>query len=134
MRNSIKFLGALAVAGLVAAGGSAFTGAGLNSSVPADQFIGGSVTQTVSGATLESTKYVLTANNVTGINLVFDAAAVGKILVVKLNTTTYTCTLGIAPVMTEEVVTGGSAACTASPGVVNTDATSLSVRVTEAAE
>jgi hypothetical protein len=146
MRNSIKFLGALAVAGLVAAGGSAFTGAGLTSSAPADQFIGGSVSQTVSGAILTSTKYSLTGNNITGIDLTFDRAAFNKHLVVMLGTTEYTCALGIAYVGDAPVASPDppytvppderttAAACVASPGVVNTAAGPLSVRVTQAAE
>jgi len=129
-------LGALAVAGLVATAGSAFTASGLSTSgqAPGSQFVGGSLSQTNTGATLESTKYTLTANYVTGIDLPFDAAAAGKALVVTLGGVPYTCS--------QIVTTGGvtpvtAAACTNStdsPGVINTAADALSVSVTEAAE
>jgi len=57
MRKSTKFFGALAVAGLLAAGGSAFTGTGVTNNAGATKFIGGTVTQSVSGATLSTIGY-----------------------------------------------------------------------------
>jgi hypothetical protein len=57
MRKSTKFLGALAVAGLLAAGGSAFTGTGVTNNAGATQFVGGTISQNVTGATLSSVVY-----------------------------------------------------------------------------
>lgn len=55
MRNMLQLLGGVAVAGVVAAGSTAFTAAGLTSSVNTagtTVFAGGSVTQTVVGGIL----------------------------------------------------------------------------------
>jgi hypothetical protein len=57
MRKSTKFIGALAVAGLVAAGGSAFTSIGLTNNAPSSVFVGGTVSQSVTGASLNSIVY-----------------------------------------------------------------------------
>jgi hypothetical protein len=73
-----KFFAALAVAGVVAAGGSAFTAGGLQNLAGADQFVGGSVTQTVSGTTVTGVAYETDAanNNIKSVTLTFgnDAA------------------------------------------------------------
>ena len=62
MRNMLQLVGGIAVAGAVAAGSSAFTGAGLEyeAADPTNTFIGGTVHHTVSGATL--TNIAFTAN------------------------------------------------------------------------
>ena len=131
MRNSIKFLGALAVAGLVAAGGSAFTAGGLIRSAPADQFIGGSVSQTITGATLLTTQYIVASNNyVTGIDLAFDAAAAGKTLVVTLGGSPYTCSK-IALDTDDQIVESTCTPTSPSTGVLNTASSPLTVTVTE---
>jgi hypothetical protein len=58
MKISTKILGAVAVAGLVATGGSAFTAGGLTLAAEKQTaFIGGTVSQTVTGASLESIVY-----------------------------------------------------------------------------
>jgi hypothetical protein len=59
MKLATKILGSVAIAGILASGGSAFTGAGLNltGSASSNSFVGGSVTQTVSGAQLKSVAY-----------------------------------------------------------------------------
>ncbi|MGJ9402716.1 hypothetical protein [Arthrobacter sp. KK5.5] len=57
MRKPAKIVTALAVAGLAFAGGSAFTGTGLSNTAPATQFIGGTVSQSVTGATLAGVTY-----------------------------------------------------------------------------
>jgi hypothetical protein len=57
MRTSSKIIGAVAVAGLVAAGGSAFTATGLARTAPASQYVGGTVSQSVTGATLSDVSY-----------------------------------------------------------------------------
>lgn len=57
MRKFHKILTAVAVAGIAFAGGSAFTGTGLTNDAGASQFIGGQVSQSVTGATLENVAY-----------------------------------------------------------------------------
>ncbi|MGO4247928.1 hypothetical protein AB4Y87_12005 [Paenarthrobacter sp. RAF54_2] len=59
MRKSAKIITALSVAGLAVAAGSAFTGTGVTKTgqASADQFVGGTVSQTVSGATLTTIAY-----------------------------------------------------------------------------
>jgi hypothetical protein len=93
MRNSYKVLTAVAVAGLALAGGSAFTGAGLGrtSGAPDSQFVGGTVSQTVTGATLTGVEYgfvgALTGpqTSVNKVTLTFADATGGKTPVIKLN-------------------------------------------------
>ncbi len=72
MRNSSKFLSAVAVAGLVAATGSAFTAGGMGAN-PAAQFVGGSVAQNVVGTTVTSVVYDTdeAANTITNVTLTF---------------------------------------------------------------
>ena len=89
MRKSTKFLGALAVAGLVAAGGSAFTSSGLKNNAGPSSFAGGSITQSISGATLENIAYTYTnATNtaVLSVALTFtdNPAIYGKIVTASL--------------------------------------------------
>jgi hypothetical protein len=72
-----KVLGAVLVSGVVAAGASAFTAPGLADSAPASQFLGGTVSQTVTGANLVSVTYGFTdATNtvVDSITMVFNGA------------------------------------------------------------
>lgn len=59
MTRNIKLLGAVAVAGLAAAAGSALTGTGLatGGTAASPQFVGGTITQSVTGATLTSIVY-----------------------------------------------------------------------------
>jgi hypothetical protein len=57
MRKSAKIITALSVTGLAVVAGSAFTGAGLTNNDGPTQFIGGTVNQLVTGATLESLTY-----------------------------------------------------------------------------
>jgi hypothetical protein len=80
MRKSLILAGAAGLAGLAIAGGAAFTGAGLSTSgsAAAPQFIGGTVNQAVTGATLNSVNYTFTdATNtaVDQIDLTFAAGA-----------------------------------------------------------
>jgi hypothetical protein len=72
MRTSSKFLSAVAVAGLVAATGSAFTAGGLGAN-PAAQFVGGSVAQNVVGTTVTSVVYANNeaANTISSVTLSF---------------------------------------------------------------
>ena len=81
--NQKKILGAVAIAGLVAATGSAFTGTGLSTtgSAASAQFVGGTVSQAVTGATLSQIQYAFsdgTNTAVNGITLTFAAGADGK--------------------------------------------------------
>jgi hypothetical protein len=59
MRKSTQFIAAAGFAGLVAVGGAAFTGSGLSTSGSAasDSFVGGTVTQSIKGATLTDIGY-----------------------------------------------------------------------------
>jgi hypothetical protein len=77
---SIKLLGATAVAGLVAVGGSAFTASGVTGPAIGSQAIGvGSVSQSVTGATLSTVHYNTTGEDVNSIDLVFaDALQLGS--------------------------------------------------------
>lgn len=78
MRTSAKLITALSVAGLAVAAGSAFTGAGAKSTAGVG-FVGGSVSQTIEGATLTSTSYTYTtAGAVQSVDLTFAADADNK--------------------------------------------------------
>jgi hypothetical protein len=79
MRKSTTLLSSLAVAAIAIAGSSAFTGGGLTKGVP-NVFVGGTVTQNISGATLSSVVYSYTdATNtsVTSVVLTFVGAIEG---------------------------------------------------------
>ncbi len=80
MRKNIKVLGAVAVAGLVAASGSAFTAGGLVNGDGASEFVGGSVDQGITGSTVSSIVYDVDEpnNKIVSVALTFDAAALGK--------------------------------------------------------
>lgn len=88
MRKSAKFLTALSVAGLAVAAGSAFTGGGLTNAPVTDQFIGGTVAQTVTGATLSTVGYEFKDSTNTALTLVrltfADAHSDGKTAAVTL--------------------------------------------------
>jgi hypothetical protein len=100
MRKSAKIITALSVTGLAVAAGSAFTGAGLSTTAGASQFIGGTVEQTVDGATLTNLAYTLISNGsgnqtlVQSVALEFDAGAEGKVVTLQLDDTegVYECT------------------------------------------
>ena len=57
MRTSHKLLGVALFVGVIAATGSAFTGTGLTNNAGSSQFVGGTVSQSVTGATLSSLVY-----------------------------------------------------------------------------
>jgi hypothetical protein len=82
MRNSQKIMLALGLGAAALAGGTAFTGTGLANSAPETQFLGGTVSQTVSGATLSGVSYAFAdapANTaVQTINLTFSNTADGR--------------------------------------------------------
>src|SRR5215203_435784 len=69
MSVAMKVLGAVSVAGVIATGGSAFTAAGLSNTVDAGtQMVGGTVSQSVYGATLSGIEYGVTAEGTGRIN------------------------------------------------------------------
>ena len=116
MRNMLQLLGGVAVAGAVAAGTTAFTGSGLTSTVtPADSFIGGTATVTVSGSTLDGVDYTYTDVATTkkmlhAIVLHFaDTTSAGAAV-----TLTTSVTGGSNPTWTCGVVTSQASTCTAS--------------------
>lgn len=82
MRNMVQLIGGVAVAGAVAAGTTAFTATGLTNSAGASAFVGGSISQTVTGAALSTIAYgFYDAPANTTINLVtltFADATAGK--------------------------------------------------------
>jgi hypothetical protein len=57
MRKPAVAVGVLAVAGLIALNASAFTGTSLKSNAGSSQFVGGTVSQSLTGATLSSIVY-----------------------------------------------------------------------------
>lgn len=99
MRKSAKIITALSVAGLAVAAGSAFTGAGLSTTGQASstQFVGGQVSQNVTGATLTNLQYGFTDGTKTAVNqvtLTFADATGGKTPTLSLTgggTATFTC-------------------------------------------
>jgi hypothetical protein len=82
MRKSNKILLAAGLAAAALAGGTAFTGTGLATTAPSTQFLGGTVSQTVSGATLAGVEYAFAnapANTeVSTITLTFSNTADGR--------------------------------------------------------
>jgi hypothetical protein len=94
MRKPLIAGGALALASLAAFGGSAFTGSGVTMVAPTSQFIGGTVSQSVTGATLQSIAYTPKAGNgttLTSATLTFaDGAADAKVPAMELTGTSET--------------------------------------------
>ncbi|MBV1781361.1 hypothetical protein KRR55_19855 [Paeniglutamicibacter sp. ABSL32-1] len=132
MRKSHKILTAVAVAGIAFAGGSAFTGTGLTNNAGATQFIGGQVSQSVTGATLASVAYAFAdttaKTSVNSITLTFADTADGLEVAATPSGGsggTFTCGLVSANVST----------CTFAPATAETGytgLTSLAIDVTEA--
>jgi hypothetical protein len=99
MRTSVKVITALSVAGLAVAAGSAFTGSGLSTTgmAASTQFVGGTVSQSVTGATLNSVVYGFTDGTKTAVNqvtLTFADATGGKTPTLSLaggGTATFAC-------------------------------------------
>lgn len=100
MRKSAKIITALSVTGLAVAAGSAFTGTGLSTTAGASQFVGGQVTQTVTGATLSGLEYGFvdstTKTAVNKVTLTFAEGADSKTVTVVLDggtTAAFDCTV-----------------------------------------
>ncbi|MCW2608209.1 MAG: hypothetical protein JWO60_2902 [Frankiales bacterium] len=97
--TTTKVLSALAVAGVVATTGSAFTGTGVTNSAGSTQYVGGTVDQAVTGATLAGVQYTFgdaPANTaVHSVDLTFaDSATDGKTPTVAFtggNAVAFTC-------------------------------------------
>src|SRR5690349_15702772 len=96
MRKPLIAGGALALVSLAAFGGSAFTGSGVTMAAPTSQFIGGTVSQSVTGATLQSIAYGFKAGDDThtilaSATLTFaDGAADAKVPTMELTGTSQT--------------------------------------------
>lgn len=128
MRTSAKIVTALSVTGLALAAGSAFTGAGLVNAAGSSQFVGGTVSQTVTGATLNSLVYGFTDGTNTAVDkvtLTFAEGAATKVPTLSLTGD------GAAAVFTcgaIDAVTGISV-CDAAEGTSQSDVDSASVTV-----
>jgi hypothetical protein len=89
MRKSSRILVAATFVGLAVAGGAAFTATGLTTTAGSTQFVGGTVTQTVTGATLNGVDYSFSdapANTlVNSVVLTFANDALGRGASVSLN-------------------------------------------------
>ncbi|WP_138413966.1 hypothetical protein [Sinomonas gamaensis] len=98
MRKSQKIMLAVGLGAAALASGTAFTGTGLANTAPATQFLGGTVGQTVTGATLAGVSYAFAdapANTeVNTINLTFANTADGRTVAVTPSggTGSFTCT------------------------------------------
>ena len=99
-----KVLTATAAVGVIAIGGSAFTAGGLSLAAGQENgFLGGSVTQNITGATINNIEYGWTDNDYTAINeikLTFAASATGRTVTLDLNDggdEGFVCTVGAAP-------------------------------------
>ena len=126
MRTSTKLVGALALAAVAVASSAAYTAGGVTA--PASSFVGGSVSQNLTGATLTSVVYDTdeAANKITSVTLTFsDTAADAKIPTIAFSGAvvngTYTCAAVEAA--------GHTTLCSAAPTKADNNATSLSITV-----
>jgi len=126
MRTTTKVIGAVAIGAVVAASGAAFTAGGITA--PASSFVGGSVTQTLTGATLASVVYDTdeAANKITSVTLTFsDESADAKTPSIAFGGAavngTYTCAAVEAA--------GHTSLCSAAPTKADNNATALSITV-----
>ncbi|MDQ0826189.1 hypothetical protein QFZ60_002362 [Arthrobacter sp. B2I5] len=130
MRTSAKIVTALSVTGLALAAGSAFTGAGLVNAAGPSQFVGGTVNQTVTGATLTNLQYGFTDGTKTAVNkvtLTFAPGAEGKTVNVSLaggaTPAAFSCTA---------IDIDGLSICDAATGTSQSDVDGASVTVADA--
>jgi hypothetical protein len=135
--NMLQLVGGVAAAGVVAAGATAFTGSGITPTAAVNKsFIGGSVTQTVNGATIDHVAYSFADGAKTELNQIAitftDAAADGSAATVTLSTTggAWTGTSGLTCEAVGHTTTGvvtcsAAAASYFSGGTIN----SLSITV-----
>lgn len=121
MRNMVQLLGGVAVAGVVAAGSTAFTANGGiafggSGTGTAAQFVGGTVTQNVTGATLSAVDYTFSdaaKTLLTVIQLTFADATSGKTPTV---VTTGVTASGSAPTWTCTAIDGSTYISSCTPG------------------
>jgi hypothetical protein len=125
MRNITKVFGAVAVAGVVAAGGSAFTA---TSSIDSSQKYVGAVTQAISGVTVTNVQYTTDGATDTTTAVDFHVAQVlagGDVVSAALNGgSPVVCTQAAVPAA-PATQTSTDLACDFGVGVVNV--TSLSI-------
>jgi hypothetical protein len=126
MRISTTLLGIVAIGGVVAVSSAAFTAGGVTA--PESAFVGGNVSQTVTGAAIASVVYDTDeANNkITSVTLTFnDAAADAKTPTIAfigaLVNGTYTCAAVEAAAHTS--------LCSAAPTLADNNVTSLKITV-----
>jgi hypothetical protein len=125
MRNITKVFGAVAVAGLVAAGGSAFTA---TSTIDSSQKYVGAVTQAISGVTVNNVQYTTDAATDTTTAVDFGVAqvlAAGDTVSAALNGGSAVVCVKTAVPAAPAAQTSTHLACDFGAGVVNV--TSLSI-------
>ena len=128
MRMSLKIVAGLAAAGVVATASSAFTATGLSTTGTAAsaQFVGGTISQAVTGASISTIAYgyvnSTTKTHVNSITLTFTATEAGRAVTAVATGGTGTFTCG--------VTASNSSTCAHSvPGTGTTGITSLDVTV-----
>lgn len=126
MRKSTTLFAAIAVGGVVAVSGSAFTAGGVTA--PSSAFVGGSVAQTITGAALTSVVYDTdeALNKITSVTLTFsDDAADAKVPSIAFTGATVNGTYTCAAVE----AAGHTSLCSAAPTKADNNATSLTISV-----
>ena len=134
MRTTSKIVTSLAAVGLVAAAGSAFTATGLTRTAPATQFVGGTVEQTITGATLTGITYGFVDDTKTAastVTLAFAPASAG-VSAVAGKTVAAVVTAGGSPVslVCPSTITTDSVVCEAADlavGISNITAIAVTV-------
>jgi hypothetical protein len=128
-RRAKIMAGAAALAGAVGIGGVAFTSTGVTNNAGGSQFVGGTVTQSVNGATLSSIDYSFTDGANTSINAVLltfaDANADTKVPTVVFSAATqesFTCSAVSTEVHTSNCIPTAA-------GPTQTGATGIAVTV-----
>ncbi len=129
MHKSSKIIAAVSIAVLAAAGGTAFTATGVTTTGQASsaQFVGGTVSQSVDGATLNSIVYAYADGTNTAIHtatLTFADALTDT----KVPTVVFTAETPVAFTCTAIEATGHSSTCTAED-TDQTGATGIAVTV-----
>ena len=114
-------LAAVALAGAFGVAGGAFTAGGV-SDTSSDGFVGGTVSQTITGAEITNVAYAVSATNeIDSVTLTFAAGANGKAVAIDFDDalSAYTC----------GTVATNSSTCTATTKIASADAGSLVITV-----
>jgi hypothetical protein len=126
MRRSTTLFGILAVGGVIEASSSAFTAGGVTA--PPSAFVGGSISQSITGAALASVVYDTdeAANKITSVTLTFtDSSADAKTPTIAFGGAAvngaYTCAAVEAA--------GHTSLCSAAPTKADNNATNLTITV-----